>query len=89
MERGVVGLAGRLASYRRGCDAVISHDNGRSWDVDHMYVLDEFNALGDVERWYGVACGHLFTIVLDDGSILTTYGNYKNAGGLILWQPQR
>ncbi len=78
---------GRMASYRRGCDAVVSHDNGRTWDVDHMYVLDEFNALGSVERWYGVACGHLFSVALEDGHMLTTYGNYKNAGALILWKP--
>ena len=78
---------GRLASYRRGCDAVVSHDNGRTWDVDRMYVLDEFSALGSVKQWYSVACGHLFSVALEDGSVLTTYGNYKNAGALILWKP--
>ncbi len=78
---------GRLASYRRGCDAVVSRDNGRTWDVDHMYVLDEFSSAGTAEQWYSVACGHLFSVALDDGSVLTTYGNYKNAGALILWKP--
>ncbi len=24
---------------------------------------------------------------LGDGTILTTYGNYRNAGALILWKP--
>lgn len=78
---------GRLASYRRGCDAVVSRDNGRSWDTDHVYVLDEFNALGSAEHWFSVACGHLSSVALDDGSILTTYGNYKHGGALVCWQP--
>ena len=49
-----MGLAGRLASYRRGCDAVISHDNGRSWDVDRMYVLTaygNYKNAGALIRW--------------------------------------
>ena len=77
---------GELATYRRGCDAVISHDNGLTWDVNHMYILDEFAAIGD-HRWYEVTCGHQFSISLGDGTILTTYGNYRNAGALILWRP--
>ena len=74
------------ASYRRGCDAVVSHDNGVTWDVDHMFILDDFAAIG-ADRWYEVACGHLFSISLGDGSVLTTYGNYRNAGALISWEP--
>ena len=61
-----LGEDGRLASYRRGCDAVVSRDNGRTRNVDHLYVLDEFNAIG---------------------SVLTTYGNYKNGAALIHWKP--
>ena len=76
----------RLASYRRGCDALISHDNGETWDVNRMYILDEFSAIG-YGVWYKAACGHLFSISLDDGSILTTYGNYRNGGALIHWKP--
>ena len=83
----------KLASYRRGCDAVISHDHGLTWDVDHTYVLDEFSATGTLNDartsglWFRTACGHQFSIALDDGFVLTTYGNYRNAGALILWKP--
>lgn len=80
---------GRLASYRRGCDAVISRDHGRTWDTEHMYVLDEFNALGGADRWYGCKNGHLFSLALDDGHVLTTYCNYDNGGALVLWNPTR
>ena len=77
-----------MASYRRGCDAVVSHDNGRTWHTDRMYILDEFSAVGTAEQWYKCRCGHLYSIALEDGSILTTYGNYSSGGALILWKPQ-
>ena len=80
----------KLQSYRRGCDAVISHDNGQTWEVDRMYILDEFSAIGtDVDhrhKWRRTLCGHVFSIALDDGRILTTYGNYNHASTLILWE---
>ncbi len=77
---------GELASYRRGCDAVVSRDNGLSWDVDRMYILDDFAAIGS-KWWYEVKCGHLFSIGLDDGRVLTTFGYYDNAAALVLWRP--
>ena len=86
----------RLASYRRGCDAVVSHDNGLTWDVEHMYVLDEFSAICTPRelpthwkgyKWFSTICGHLGSVALDDGSVLTIYGNYRNAGALIRWRP--
>ncbi len=77
---------GQMASYRRGCDAVISRDNGLTWDVDRMYILDDFASISQ-PRWYYVRNGHQFSIGLGDGSILTAYGNYQNAGALIHWKP--
>src|SRR5258708_32607906 len=32
---------GRLASYRRGCEAVVSHDHGLTWGLGRTYILDE------------------------------------------------
>ena len=83
----------KLGTYRRGCDAVISHDNGLTWEADRPYVLDEFSAIGTPRdygshpSWYRTVCGHQFSIGMGDGQILTTYGNYRNAGALILWKP--
>jgi len=77
---------GEMASYRRGCDAVISHDNGLTWDVDRMYILDDFASIS-APKWYHARNGHQFSISLGDGAILTTYGNYLNAGALIHWKP--
>jgi hypothetical protein len=77
---------GKLAGYRRGCDAVVSRDNGQTWDIDRMYVLDDFAYLKG-ENWVDPMCGHLYSILLDDGSILTGYGNYLVGGILIRWKP--
>ncbi len=76
---------GRLASYRRGCGAILSRDNGQTWDMGGRYVLDEFE-YSDGKRNTTV-CGHLYSTLLDDGSILTCYGNYVSKGAaLIRWR---
>src|SRR5262249_38062310 len=33
---------GNLASHRRGCDALISTDHGKTWTLDRRYELDSF-----------------------------------------------
>ena len=78
---------GKLATYRRGCDAIISHDNGLTWDLDRRYILDQYEYY-DGRKWYNGECGHVYSALLDDGSILTTQGNYKVGGiSLIRWRP--
>ena len=77
---------GRLASYLRGCGAVLSYDNGLTWDTDHDYLLDCFEF--DDCTPHALACGHLCSTLLDDGSILTCYGRYPSKGGcLVKWKP--
>ena len=65
----------KLASYRRGCDAVISHDNGLTWDVEHLYTIDDAPYC-EGEKWLNCVCGHLYSIALDDNSMLTAFSNY-------------
>lgn len=78
---------GELASYRRGCEAVISHDNGLTWDLDRRYALDEWEFHDSLSPAIG-QCGHLYATVLDDGSILTVHNNYLTMGmTLIRWRP--
>ena len=76
-----------LASYRRGCEALISRDNGLNWDVAHKYILDDYEFY-DGKNWQNGECGHLCSAILDDGSVLTTYGKYLTKGAsLIRWKP--
>ncbi|MSR65568.1 MAG: hypothetical protein EXS18_07300 [Verrucomicrobiae bacterium] len=77
---------GALASYRRGCDAVISRDNGQTWDVDHLYVLDDY-PMCEGERWINGKCGHHCSALAPDASVLTSYGNYLAGAVLIPWSP--
>ena len=77
---------GRLASYTRGCGAVVSRDHGLTWDMGHEYMLDRFE-FADGTRTT-LSCGHLYSTLLDDGDILTCYGHYASKGGcLIKWKP--
>jgi len=76
-----------LASYRRGCEAVVSHDNGLTWDLGHKYILDEWEFYDPLDIATG-QCGHLYATLLDDGSILTVHNNYLTMGmTLIRWRP--
>lgn len=76
------------ASYRRGCGAVVSKDNGLTWDVSRQYALDEFEFATAEEGIMALACGHTFSCLLDDGRILTAYSNYPTgAVVLIRWKP--
>lgn len=76
----------RRASYRRGCEALVSRDHGQTWDTAGKYILDEFEYSDGTPL--SLACGHLSSTLLSDGRILTTYGNYlAKAAVLIRWKP--
>lgn len=76
-----------LVTQNRGCDALVSHDNGLTWNLDRRYVLDAW-PFYDPNKWYNGECGHLYAIALRDGSVLTEYGHYlKKSAVLIRWTP--
>ena len=78
---------GKVVSYRRGCEAIISHDNGLTWDVQRKYVLDEWQFYFPPDPLFGLS-GHLCATVLDNGSVLTLHNNYLTMGiTLIRWTP--
>ena len=77
---------GELASYNRGCEALVSHDHGLTWDMSRKYILDQFE-FSDGTR-YALTCGHIYSALLDDGHILTCYGRYTAKGAcLVRWKP--
>ena len=78
---------GKLASYRRGCEAMVSRDHGVTWELDRKYILDEWEYFDQAYPHLG-PCGHLYSTALDDGSILTTHNNYlTKVATVIRWQP--
>lgn len=80
---------------RFGVEAVLSHNNGLTWDIDHRFVLAEWsgNVKGD-KAWYG-GVQSSSTVVLPSGTIVTAFGvGFNNAPdtepcifdiGLIRW----
>jgi hypothetical protein len=78
---------GGLTTHMRGCDALLSHDNGLTWNLDRRITLDEFNYYNSSD-WLDGQCGHLGTVVLSDGSVLTAYGKYLDGTAvLVKWNP--
>ncbi len=70
-----------------GVFATLSEDNGLTWDLSRSYILDEYEYY-DGKYWVDGNCGHLYQMLLDDGSILTCHGNYLLGGvSLIRWRP--
>ncbi len=71
-----------------GCDALISHDHGRTWGLDRRYEHDRFDFRREDGYWVDGQCGHIAAVALEDGSILSDYGQYRLvAAVLIRWKP--
>ncbi len=57
-----------------GIEAIVSHDNGQTWDLDHRYILSFWKGIRKgPNAWYGSSQA-TSTVLLPDGSLLTTYG---------------
>jgi hypothetical protein len=59
---------------RFGIEAVVSHDNGQTWDMDNRYILDQWTSTQDGTDGWMSSPGSTSTVVLPDGSLLTEYG---------------
>jgi hypothetical protein len=56
-----------------GVEAVISKDNGKSWDLDHKYVLAWWTGpLKGPNWWWGLPQSSA-TVLLPDGSLISTF----------------
>lgn len=78
---------GNLNSLRRGCDAVISKDDGQTWNVDRRYELDGFDFLREDGYWLDCKVGHVGALALPDGDMLSVYGDYRKGAVLVRWNP--
>jgi hypothetical protein len=57
---------------RFGVEAVVSYDNGRTWDLDHKYLLACWTAKIK-HTWWG-SPQSTSTVLLPDGALLTAFG---------------
>ena len=58
-----------------GVEAVVSHDNGRTWDLDHRYILAHWPGNRTDADWSWTRSSQATSsVLLPDGSILTAFG---------------
>jgi hypothetical protein len=71
-----------------GIEAVVSHDNGKTWDLDHRYVLHVYKGhvpAKDATAYQG-APSNAATAVLTDGALLTAFNMDYAKIGLVKWK---
>jgi hypothetical protein len=77
-----------------GVEAIVSHDNGQSWDLDHRYLLHTWVGGNKGKNFFAGAPQSTSSLSLSDGEILTAFGaGYRihlpgnpHDVGLIRWQ---
>lgn len=57
-----------------GIEAVISRDHGKTWDLDHKFILSSWKANRKDDFSWWAACQSTSSVLLPDGSILTVFG---------------
>jgi len=71
-----------------GIEAVVSRDHGRTWDLDHKYILHQW--VGHIKdkatAWYPSSQA-TSTVRLPDGSLLTAFGTGYRCQEIVKGQP--
>lgn len=57
-----------------GIEAIVSDDNGATWDLDHRYLLDVWRGNRQGENGWWASSQATSTVLLPDGSLLTAFG---------------
>jgi hypothetical protein len=70
-----------------GIEAVVSHDNGKTWDLDHRYVLHHYEGSYEAKDFWSFQGGpsNASTAVLPDGTLLTAFNMEYTKIGLVRW----
>lgn len=72
---------------RFGIEAVVSSDNGKTWDLDHRYILHSWASDKELTWWPSSQCTS--SVLLPDGSIVTAFGTgYRCRPGNVPHTPQ-
>ncbi|MCX6843547.1 MAG: hypothetical protein NTX53_14835, partial [candidate division WOR-3 bacterium] len=58
-----------------GIEAVVSHDNGKTWDMDHRYILHVYKGAVPAKEYMAFqgSPSNASTAVLPDGTLLTAF----------------
>ncbi|MDO8685635.1 MAG: sialidase family protein [Clostridiales bacterium] len=82
-----------------GIEAVVSFDNGESWDMENRYILHKWPANRKDEFYYWNSSQSTSTVLLPDGRLLTAFGTAYRSSlkdrninsprdiGLVWWKP--
>lgn len=57
-----------------GIEAIVSRDNGQTWDLDHRYVLHWWKGNRTGPNGWWASCQATSTVLLPDGALLTAFG---------------
>ncbi len=57
-----------------GVEAIVSHDNGQSWDLDHRYLLHTWQGTTKGKGFFWGAPQGTSSLLLANGEILTVFG---------------
>jgi len=71
-----------------GIEAVVSHDHGSTWDIDHRYILHVYEGNYDARDFWAFqgAPSNASTVLLPDGSLLTAFNKEYTKIGLLKWR---
>lgn len=58
-----------------GVEAIVSHDNGETWDLDHRYLLAAWKSLIQSSAYWYCSPQATSTVLLPDGSLITVFGS--------------
>ncbi len=83
------GYADVDGKFAYGIEAVVSYDDGHTWDTDHRYILArwthdcmfrmEDGSMGPMEHFYGAPQGTSTIYLPESDCLITAYGTAQNA----------
>lgn len=72
VRKGYVNRSDGLPQF--GIEAIISRDNGLTWDLDHKYILHAWKGNRTGPEYWWASSQATSTVLLPDGSLLTAFG---------------
>jgi hypothetical protein len=57
-----------------GIEAIVSHDDGETWDLDHRYILTQWRGVAKGPNSWYASSQSTSTLRMPDGSLLTAFG---------------